>query len=384
VRLGIDLSAALRPGTGAELYARPLAEHLASALRSPGEIVGFVNGRTARRSPLLAVPTFNPRWSSRILSHFWRRGVWGVERFVGDVDAFIGNDWLCPPRLRNGPLVIVVFDLVFERHPELVTAAVRNHMREQARLWAARASGLIAISDSTRRDLESCLGERCPPVRVVYPGLDPALAQRSAPEEGAAVRRRHGLTQEYLLYLGTHAPRKNLPRLLRAYALARRAGLKAPLLLVGGREPSSALAPSGDDTAHVLTEVRRLGLETAVRVCGHVPRAEVRDLLRGAKFLVFPSLYEGFGFPVLEAMAAGVPVLTSRASSLPEVCGDAALYVDPQDEGELTAALGQLDSDEALRVSLARRGPLRAARFSWAEAAAGTLRFVGECQERNR
>jgi glycosyltransferase involved in cell wall biosynthesis len=382
LRIGIDVSGLVRAGSGAERFTRPLVEHLARECGPGDELVGFVNGRAIALDPIEGLPVVNPRWPWRLLRLAWDHGLWGVERFLGEVDVFYANDWICPPRLRRGGLVVTVFDLAFQRHPEAARAEDRALLERQLELWPRRAQGLIAISEATRADLMAALGRRCPPVRVVYPGLDPDLSGARDVSAEAEVRRRLGLPDVYALHLGTHIPRKNLPRLLRAYAAARRQGVVTPLVLIGGaRGKDRKDVRDAGDGAHIEAEIERLGFDGTVIRTGHLPRSDAIHLLRGAKFFVFPSLYEGFGFPVLEAMACGVAVLASQASSIPEITGGHALHVDPASEEALAEGLVRLDRDESLRATLASEGPLRARQFSWARAARETLAFLRECVE---
>jgi glycosyltransferase involved in cell wall biosynthesis len=375
MRIGMDLSALFRPGTGAERVVCPLAQHLMEALEPGEHLRGFANGRGALASDAAGIAIVNPRWPWRLLSLAWRRGWWPLERFTGAIDAFLANDWLCPPRLRHGALIVTVFDMAFARAPALVPPDTRRHMHGQLRSWVSRASGLIAISESTRRDLLTVLGPRCPEVRVIYPGVDPEL--ETAPEDLETLRKRLSLPEDYILHLGTHVARKNLPRLLSAYARARRAGVGIPLVLLGGAQtPGRRIATRNGGSDPVRDDIRRLGLLDCVIVLGHRPRADVVAILKGARFLTFPSLYEGFGFPVLEAMACGVPVLTSRATSLPEVCGDAALYSDPSSEEDIAQAIVEMHRNRSLRAELGARGRARARPFTWDRAARLTLDFV--------
>jgi glycosyltransferase involved in cell wall biosynthesis len=382
VRIGIDLSGLMREGTGAETYTRHLLAALVAQATPGTEFVGFVNCFSG--TPRLFLPDglsmVNPRWPWRILRPFLDRGLWSIDRFTGPVDVFHGTDWTCPP-LRRGALVATVFDLAFERYPELYPAGLVAIHRRQLDQVAQRARGVIAISASTERDLQRRWGARGPKVRVIHPAADPVFAESRDPSAEAELRARLGLPERYLLYLGTQAPRKNLPRLVRAYARARRGGLRLPLVLAGsGGVVGGALlhGASGWDGPRIREAIASSGYSDHVRVAGHLRREDAAHLMHGALVFVFPSLYEGFGLPVLEAMSAGVPVIASRASSLPEVGGDAVRYVDPESEESMAAAMVELDGDAALRDDLSRRGRARSSGFTWARAAKETLAFYRE------
>ena len=180
------------------------------------------------------------------------------------------------------------------------------------------------------------------------------------------VRRRYGLHDPYVLFVGTLEPRKNLERLLEAFSRARQAGRREKLVLAG---------QLGWKYRGLLGRIERSGLASAVRLLGYVPDEDLPAIYNLASVVAFPSLYEGFGLPILEGMACGVPVLTSDRASMVELAGDAALLVDPTDVTALEGGLVRLLDDPELRRELARRGRGRAARFSWARAAAETVRL---------
>ncbi|MDH4197926.1 MAG: glycosyltransferase family 4 protein, partial [Candidatus Aminicenantes bacterium] len=175
--------------------------------------------------------------------------------------------------------------------------------------------------------------------------------------------------ERFLLFVGAIEPRKNLPNVLNALDLLRRRGVEIPLV-VAGRE--------GEDSAAVRKRLAELGLERAVRFLGYRSDREIRDLYRLASVFVFPSFSEGFGLPVIEAMASGVPVITSAAGALPEVAGDAVLYVRPDDPEDIAVRIAEVLSDGAVARRLTAAGRLRAALYSWEKTAAETLAFYEE------
>jgi glycosyltransferase involved in cell wall biosynthesis len=230
---------------------------------------------------------------------------------------------------------------------------------------ARRADRVIAISEATRRDVIKFL--RVAPERVtrVYCGVD---ARFHPFDDGDVLRRfredRH-LPDHFVLYLGTIEPRKNLVRLIDAYADLRRRGTTDwPLVLAGGRGWRDEL---------VLQHADRLGLGEAVRFAGFVPEDEIPLWYNAADFFVYPSEYEGFGLPPLEALACGTPVVASNRASLPEVLDDAAILVDPADTHAIADGMERLLADSALRSRLSAAGPLQASGFSWRAMAEETL-----------
>jgi glycosyltransferase involved in cell wall biosynthesis len=268
--------------------------------------------------------------------------------------------------------VATVHDLGFHYYPEAHTLSQNLYLRWSTRHNARAASRVLADSEATRRDLATFY--RVPPekVEVVYPGRDESLAPVTEPAILAAIRARYGLQARYLLYVGTLHPRKNLVRLVQAFAR-----------LLGQRETLAASQADGLQLVlagkrgwlydEIEAEVRRLALGDRVVFTGYVPEADLPALLSGALAFVYPSLHEGFGLPLVEAMACAVPVVCSQTSSLPEVAGDAALLVDPLDVEGLAAALARVVSDAGLRQALVARGRQRAMRFSWARCARETL-----------
>ncbi len=261
------------------------------------------------------------------------------------------------------PAVVAMLDLGYF-HPTLrmYKRGDTLYMRRFIRYAARRAERLVAISEHTRADVLRLTRARPEKVSVTPLACDAIYKRPVAPGDVAAFRARHGLDRPYVLYAGNISPRKNLGTLLAAFALA---GERLPcdLAVTGG------LSWSEDFTA----EVARLGLTDRVRRLGHVERRDMPLLYHGALALAFPSLFEGFGLPVLEAQACGTPVACAAATSLPEAAGDGALLVDPSDAAAWAEALCRLATDAALRESLIRRGRTNEARFTWARTAKLTL-----------
>lgn len=260
------------------------------------------------------------------------------------------------PAAFPGRAVVTVHDLGFRRFPDAHPPRQRQYLDWTTRISARRARLILADSEATARDLTAFYGTAPEKICVVYPGVN-------APAVGdiEAARRTYALPARYFLFLGTLQPRKNITRLLAAHAQARALyGASLPdLVLAGGRGwlYDAAWSHTG----------------SGVHLTGYVEDDARGALYVGAVGFVFPSLYEGFGFPVLEAMACGTPVLCSNTSSLPELVGDAALMVDPLDIGALAAGMMRLADDADLRAALIERGRERTRLFTWEHAAAGAL-----------
>ncbi len=272
------------------------------------------------------------------------------------------------------PAVVAMLDLGYF-HPTLrmYKRGDTLYMRRFIRYAARRAERLVAISEHTRADVLRLTKARPEQVAVTPLACDPLYKVPVAPEDVAAFRERHGLSQPYILYAGNISPRKNLGTLLAAFA---RAGERLPcdLAVTGG------LAWSEDFSK----TVARLGLAGRVRRLGHVTRREMPLLYHGALALAFPSLFEGFGLPVLEAQACGTPVVCAATTSLPEVAGDGALLVAPADADAWADTLVRVVADAALRADLIQRGRANEARFTWTQTARLTLAALAAAARTSR
>ena len=363
--IGIDASRAIsaRP-TGTETYSRRLIQALLQLGCGHRFRLYFRGAPPAGSFPgaqVRAIP-FPRLWTHLRLS-------WEMARWPPDV-LFVPAHVL--PLIRPRVSLVTVHDLGYLHFPAAHPGRQRLYLDLSTR-WNARvAAHVLADSQATRADLVARYGTSPDKVTVAYPGRDETLKPVRDPAAIAAVKARYGISGDYFLYLGTLQPRKNLARLVAAFADLQSV---AALVLAGKR---------GWLYDDLFAQVRRLGLERRVLFPGYVPEADKAALLSGALAFVFPSLYEGFGLPVLEAQACGCPVLTSTTSSLPEVAGNAALTVDPTDRPAITAAMKRFAADPALRAALVERGFANVRRFSWTACAQTVLdtieRYANESQ----
>lgn len=279
------------------------------------------------------------------------------------------------PPFCNAPVVATIHDLAFEHLPETFTRRGSLQLKLTVRRTARRAARIATVSEYSRQDLLRTY--RLAPEKVVttYNGIEPHFTtQPRAADEAAQVRQRFGIAREFLLAVGSLQPRKNLERLIRTYARLRREQPDfAPQLVIVGRK--LWLAES------IFAEVSRQPWASDVILTGYVGDDDLPALYRTASAFVYPSLFEGFGLPPLEAMACGTPVITSNISSLPEVAGSAALLIDPLNEQELAAALQRILNDQPLRARLRAEGVRQAAKFTWRDAAEKTLQLYRESYE---
>jgi alpha-1,3-rhamnosyl/mannosyltransferase len=264
-----------------------------------------------------------------------------------------------PPVSRRKPLVATCYDLEPLRHPELFPARLVWYSRLTARSLR-RADRVVTISHATARDVEALAGVAPERTVVTHLGVDPEFRPAGA-DATARVRAAYTLPERYVFYVGNTLPHKNLPRLAEAMVRVRRACGPVPLVLAG--------APDRHRPA-LLAAAEAAGLGGGLRFLGQVADADLPALLSAASVFAYPSLYEGFGLPVLEAMACGTPVVTSNRASLPEVVGDAAAVCDALDVDALAQAIERLLVDDAAAARLRAAGPARAATFTWARCAA--------------
>jgi glycosyltransferase involved in cell wall biosynthesis len=303
------------------------------------------------------LPTINPRvripWEQFLAPLLLRRIK--ADLFHGTLNVV---PLACPV-----PSVVTVHDLAFIRFPQTFRAYNRTYLDFATRLTVRRAARILTVSEHTRREVIGLLG--VPPERVVVtPNAARAHFRPPAPAAVSRLRARHNLPEQFVLYVGTLEPRKNLTTLLEAFVEVARQS-DAPLLIGGGK---------GWLYTSIFERLEALGLRDRVRFVGYIEEDELPLWYAAATAFVFPSIYEGFGMPPLEAMACGTPVVTSNTSSLPEVVGDAGIMVDPYDASALATALIQVLRDAELRAELRVRGLQRAAQFTWSVTAERTLR----------
>jgi len=353
MRITIDATSLLVRSAGVKNYTYYWLANLRRQARPGEEIAGYpFEGRASKlnheASPLSA-------WSTAL-----RLGlVYGVNRLgpsaldaaLGQTDVFHASN-LVRYAPRRAKLTATIHDLTAFLMPELHTAATVRADRFFAERILKRAEGLIAVSENTRRDAIRMLGIAPERINTIRSGV--------AEEYFEALPTRRA--KPYVLYVGSIEPRKNLATLLDAWR-SLRPGLRAEFELVTAGPMAWADQSVRD----------RIRAET--RYLGYVPESELPGLTAGAAAFVYPSLYEGFGFPVAQAMAAGVPVVTSNVSSLPEIAGEAALLIDPRSPSELAAALTRLLDSESLRADLGKRGRAKAQNYRWEKCAAESLEF---------
>lgn len=292
----------------------------------------------------------------------WKTLGWPpADPVLPKADLWHFTNYVAPPTGR--PFVLTVYDLSFVDHPEFTEPTNLRYLERHVPDSLARADQVITISQHARDGLIEHFDLAPQKVKVTHLAADERFTKEVPEEEVGRIKDKYGIEGEYLLAVGTLEPRKNLKNLLMAMAGLRRSTTEQ-LVVVGGQ------GWLFDETQQLLT---KLGLGSRVVLTGYVPSGELPGLYQGAKAFVFPSFYEGFGLPLLEAMHAGTPVVCSNTSSLPEVAGGAALYFDPADVKGMKLALERVLNDENLRNRLSEAGRDQAAQFSWDKTAKETL-----------
>lgn len=376
MHIALDIRPLARPTwTGIENYVFQVAAHLPHVLAADDRLDWFAfsagHRKVLRRLAADRLPR-GPQARTRLIplpAHLVhelapRSRLPGLGLLLGRPDVVHVSDGpvLKPRRI---PLVATVFDLTPRIFPEQFPVRAREKFETYFQLVRSRARRVLVTSDSAKRDVQEHLGVPEDRISVTPLAADPRFRPIDDEDAIRAVRRRLGVPERYLLFIGTSGPRKNLGTLLEAYAL-----------LPSSLRAEVGLVLSGHLTAHA-EELRRRAVELdvlpTVLFTGYLPFGELHHLLCGADAFVLPSRYEGFGLPVLEAMACGVPVIAADTASLPEVVGDAGLLVSPEDPLALAGTLERLLADPALRRVLRDRGLSRSAKFTWEETARKTL-----------
>lgn len=393
-RIGIDVTSALAQGGGIGRYTRELAHALIAA--DPDSTYRLFSAKMSGPPPVPDSLPVAPNVAHCVApaGEAWLYRLWyrlrlplPVQWVTGDIDLFHSPDFVLPPVSGGIPTILTVHDLSFVFYPNAYPAQLVDYLNRVVPWSVGRATHVLADSQSTKDDLQRVWNVPGEKITVLLSGV----SSRFLPVEDAAqlrsARARYGLDgAPYVLTVGTVQPRKNYPMLVRAFRP------------VAERHPHALAIAGGKGwlADELLAEIERQGLQDRVRLIGFVDDADLPALYSAATAFAFPSLYEGFGLPLLEAMACGAPVVTSNASSLPEVVGPAggpgggptggsgggtngaaALCLSPQDEAGWTAALLSLIEDPARRAQLIAAGHEQARRFSW-DASARQLLAVYE------
>ena len=366
MRIGIDITSAVTQSAGIGRYTRELIRALLA--RDTSHTYSLFYASEKQVEPIGPLPPnarvrrlpFHDKWLARIWHRF--QIPIPVEWITGRVDLFHSPDFTLPPTLFRIPTLLTVHDLSFIRDPDSAVPSLRQFLNRAVRRSVARARHVLADSQATKDDLIELFDTPPDKIDVLLSGVAARFTPVRDPAALAAVRAKHDIGDDpFVLALGTLQPRKNYTRLIQAFGkVASQPGQSANLIIAGGR---------GWLFDSIFAEVTRLGLERRVRFIGFVDDADLPALYSAATVFAYPSLYEGFGLPALEAMACGTPVIGSNVSSIPEVIGAAGLLVNPFDVDAIAAGLIGLLTDASAREAYRDAGVQRAAQFTWDSAA---------------
>lgn len=369
MKIGIDIRALNSLRTGIGRYLETLLPALFRYDKDTQYIL-FYNSLTGPS------PTYNSAGAksslvrtyipNRVLNVLWAYAAFPkFENLAGEIDIFYSPSFQVPP-LKKSRSVLTIHDIVFYHSPELAIPSAVRHYKRRITFYADRADIIVADSKATAKDIVEFLKIDGEKIKVIYPGTIP-LADVTEPER-SKIKNKLRLPEEYILFVGCIEPRKNLARVFQAY---NRSGLseEIPFILAG---------PTGWRFDELEKIWNNLEAKDRIIRLDYVTEKELTVLYENALFLVFPSLFEGFGLPILEAMSAGCPVLTSNVSAMPEAAGDCALLVDPLSEDAIEEAMLRLYRDNILREELARKGRDRAASFTWEKTANKLIKIFND------
>jgi len=290
-----------------------------------------------------------------------------IEFFIGQIDLFHGTNFVLP-KIKNAKKVITIHDLSFEINPEWYPPEVIK-WKEYVYKSAVESDKIIAVSESTKKDIINIYGIQPEKINVIYQSAGIDIDINFSEELKTKIKQKYSLPDKYFLFTGRLEPRKNIIGLLKSFYLVKKMGIKYKLVLVGNK---------GWKIEETIKTINELNIQQDVIFCGYVNENELPVIYNLAQVFVFPSLYEGFGHPLIEAMMYSTPIITSNISSLPEIVGDSAILVNPSDPEQIAKSMYNLATNENLRQEYIRRGKNRLKQFSWSKTTEQTLKIYHE------
>lgn len=369
--LYLDVSAGVNVTAGLGRYSRTLTQALLPYLIEPPTLFyNHIEGRTKPIEALAHLPTRPIKLGYKP----WRMAAWmgqlgriPFNRLLPNAELLHAHEHLLMP-LRGIPTILTVHDLIFKLFPEHHKRLNHIFLNNAMPLFVKRADAIIAISEATKRDLMNYYDVPDEKITVIYEAAAPNF-QPPTPEQIQQVKVKFQLPSQFLLVVGTIEPRKNYSRLVQAFMQLRSTHADLKLVVVGSKgwlyDDFFQTIESLNATEHVIFP-------------GYVPDEDLSAVYAAATVMVMPSVYEGFGLPILEAMACGTPVASSNAASLPELGGDVPLYFDPNDTDAMIEAIGRVVGDNRLQQTMREQGPIQAARFNWNTAARQTAQLYNQ------
>jgi len=363
--IAIDYTPAYEQGGGIGRYVRELTSAL-SQLDSTTDYKLFVSGATQTQLPQPLAPNFS--WKPAQLSPKWLARIWHrarlpipVEVFTGSINLFHATDFVLPPTLPATKTLLTVHDLSFIRVPDTASPSLKAYLDAVVPRSVEKADHILADSQATKDDLIALYDTPSDKITVLLSGVNERFKPVIDNTELQSVREKYHLNDiRYIFSVGTVQPRKNYSRVIRSLDQLRQRGLDIHYAIAGGK---------GWLEDEMYVTIQETKMDDYVHLLGFVDDVDLPALYSSSECLVIPSLYEGFGLPILEAMACGVPVVTSNLSSLPEVAGDATLLVDPLDTDAITENLHILLTNPTQRQQVIEAGFQQVAKFSWEKSA---------------
>lgn len=363
VRIGLNYTAAIHQSAGIGRYTRELVKTLASLSNDTFQPHYRLFVADAGRDFAPPLPGSNFAWCPTRLTERWLNRLWfrlrlplPIQGWTGSLDLFHAPDFILPPVKRGTRTILTVHDLSFVHEPESMMPRMSTYLNTWVLQSVRQADHVIADSQATRQDLIDFYQTPPQKITVLYPGVSPEFRPIQDADKLTAIRRKYNLgEQPFILSVSTIQPRKNYRRLVQAFA---QIDIDVSLVIAGGK---------GWHYEEIFKEVTQQGLEERVHFPGFIADDDLPALYNAATIFIYPSLYEGFGLPALEAMACGTPVIASNQSSLPEVVGEAGILVNPRDVGAIAEAISRLLVDSELRQRLSEAGLAQAAKFTWPE-----------------
>jgi len=317
----------------------------------------------------------NITYSNYLLRDFWEHLYLPLKLHKTKIDVYHGPNYVLPI-LGKGRMVLTIYDMISFATSGWYKPISRFRVQRLLKISAKKADKIITGSENSKRDIINILGLPDEKVKVIYIGIDNTYKPISDHHKLDTVKKRYNITGSFIMHVGSLNPRKNIPRLIEAYSKLPAEILKEYQLVIAGKRSWKA--------DEIFAKAKQLGLGDRVTFTGFVEDADLPLLMNAAALLAFPSLYEGFGIPPLEAMACGTPVIASNTSSIPEVVGEAALLFDPYNVEEMADVMYRALTDKQLRNELRKKGFQRVKQFSWEKAARETLSVYEEVYQAKR
>lgn len=378
--IAIDYTPAYEQGGGIGRLVRDLISEL-QTIPSPHQYKLFVSGFTPSK-PLESLPA-NFSWKTTRITPKWLARIWQrvqlpipIDYFVGDINLYHATDFVLPPLRNNTRSIVTVHDLSFVRVPDAASPPLKAYLDIVVPRSVERADYVTADSQATKDDLQNIYGISGEKIEVLYSGVHQRYFQSYHSDVfPMTMRSKYALPDRpYIFTIGTVQPRKNYSRLIRAIKQLRQQSYDIGLVIAGGK---------GWLEDEMYQTIEQTQMQDYVHLIGFADEDDLPALYHHAECVAFPSLYEGFGFPVLEGMASGTPVVTSNISSLPEVAGDAALLVNPLNVEEIASAIQRILDDSNLRQQLIKRGNKQARKFTWEQSARQLLQIYEKVLAQN-